>query len=146
MEPLTAEFNEKESKNFDPPTNPDEKMTFEKEKTCLSNLEQPPKPKRKCRGHKGKARERSIKEVIELVHNWRGLAEGSLKMDPKSKVIKKANKRKNPLSRALAAQKVGIPKKSLDDYLLLLRQAKKGGFDFKAHRSSMMGELRAFIR
>jgi hypothetical protein len=106
----------------------------------------PSKPKRKCKGHKGKARERSIKQVVQLVKNWRGLADGSLKMDAKSKVIKKANKRKTQLSRNQAASKIGIPKKSLDDCLLLLRQAKKGGFDFKAHQDCMMGVMRNFIR
>jgi hypothetical protein len=113
-------ISEKESSCFDLP-NHINKMAPENGPKYLPSSDESMKPKRKCKGHKGKARERSIKQVVELVKNWRGLSDGSLRMDPRSKVIKHSAKRKTPLSRSSAAQKIGIPKKSLDDYLLLLR-------------------------
>jgi hypothetical protein len=41
-----------------------------------------------------------------------------------------------------AAQRVGLSKKSLDDYLLQIRFAKRFGFDFEKHRSDPIGVLR----
>lgn len=45
-----------------------------------------------------------------------------------------------------AAKKVGISKKSLDDYLLQLRYGKKFGFDFNENKESKIGVLRAFVK
>ena len=45
-----------------------------------------------------------------------------------------------------AAQKVGVSKKSLDDYLLQLRFGKKYGFDFQAHKDDKVGVLRTFVK
>lgn len=45
-----------------------------------------------------------------------------------------------------AAKKVGISKKSLDDYLLQLRYGKKYGFDFNEHKEAKIGILRAFVK
>lgn len=45
-----------------------------------------------------------------------------------------------------AARKVGIAKKSLDDYLLQLRSAKRFGFNFKEHGDDRVGILRAYVR
>lgn len=45
-----------------------------------------------------------------------------------------------------AAKKVGISKKSLDDYLLQLRFGKKYKFDFTQHKKSKVGVLRAFVK
>ena len=45
-----------------------------------------------------------------------------------------------------AAQKLEISKKSLDDYLMQLRFAKKYGFDFAKHANSKIGVLRKFVR
>ena len=45
-----------------------------------------------------------------------------------------------------AAVKVGVSKKSLDDYILQLRQGKKYGFDFEKHRHEKIGVLRKFNR
>lgn len=45
-----------------------------------------------------------------------------------------------------AAHKVGISKKSLDDYLLQLRFGRKFGFNFNDHRDSKVGVLRAFVK
>ena len=45
-----------------------------------------------------------------------------------------------------AAQKVGVSKKSLDDYLLQLRFGKKYGFDFSKHKNDKVGKLRYFVK
>ena len=45
-----------------------------------------------------------------------------------------------------AAQKVGVSKKSLDDYLLQLRFGKKFGFDFQKHKDDKVGTLRSFVK
>ena len=41
-----------------------------------------------------------------------------------------------------AAAKVGVSKKSLDDYLLQLRFGKKYGFDFQKNKNEKVGVLR----
>ena len=45
-----------------------------------------------------------------------------------------------------AAQTVKISKKSLDDYLMQLRSAKKYGFDFEKHAKEKVGVIRSFVR
>lgn len=45
-----------------------------------------------------------------------------------------------------AASKVGVSKKSLDDYLLQLRFGKKFGFDFQKHKDDKVGVLRSFVK
>lgn len=45
-----------------------------------------------------------------------------------------------------AAKVIGISKKSLDDYYLVLRVGEILGFDFEPHLDSKMGDLRAYIR
>jgi hypothetical protein len=45
-----------------------------------------------------------------------------------------------------AAQKVGISKKSLDDYLLQIRYGRKFGFNFNEHKNEKVGVLRAFVK
>lgn len=45
-----------------------------------------------------------------------------------------------------AADKVNTPKKSLDDYLRVFKQARKGGFDFEANSSQKIGVIRGFVR
>ena len=45
-----------------------------------------------------------------------------------------------------AAQKVGISKKSLDDYLLQIRYGRKFGFDFEKNQDLKVGALRTFVR
>ena len=39
-----------------------------------------------------------------------------------------------------------ISKKSLDDYLMQLRSAKKFGFDFDRHNNDKVGVIRSFVR
>ena len=50
------------------------------------------------------------------------------------------------LSLEEAAEKVGINKRSLDDYLLQLRIGKRYGFDFTKNRNSKIGVLRQFVK
>lgn len=45
-----------------------------------------------------------------------------------------------------AAQAVGMSKKSLDDYLLQIRFARKFGFNFNEHKNEKIGILRAFTK
>ena len=45
-----------------------------------------------------------------------------------------------------AAEKVGVSKKSLDDYLLQLRFGKKFDFDFETNRNNKVGTLRTFVK
>ena len=45
-----------------------------------------------------------------------------------------------------AAQKVGVSKKSLDDYLLQLRFGKKFGFDFELNKDEKVGVLRLYVK
>ena len=45
-----------------------------------------------------------------------------------------------------AAQKIGLSKKSLDDYLLMMRYGRKFGFDFDANKDSKVGTLRTFVK
>ena len=50
------------------------------------------------------------------------------------------------LSLEEAAQRVKISKKSLDDYLMQLRSAKKYGFEFEKHTQDKVGIIRSFVR
>ncbi len=45
-----------------------------------------------------------------------------------------------------AAKKVGISKKSLDDYLFQIRFGNKYGFNFNEHYNDKVGVLRDFVR
>lgn len=45
-----------------------------------------------------------------------------------------------------AAAKVGVSKKSLDDYLLQLRFGKKYGFDFQKNKNEKVGVLRSYVK
>ena len=43
-----------------------------------------------------------------------------------------------------ASQKIGIPKKTLDDYLKQIREARKHGFDFNKNKDKSIADLRKF--
>lgn len=45
-----------------------------------------------------------------------------------------------------AANKVGLAKKTLDDYYYQLRQAEYYGFDFQHHKDDKIGVLRRFVK
>lgn len=45
-----------------------------------------------------------------------------------------------------AADKVGVSKKSLDDYLAQLRAGRQFGYDFNANKDKKVGVLRRFVK
>jgi len=45
-----------------------------------------------------------------------------------------------------AASRVGVSKKSLDDYLSQLRQGRQYGFDFNRDKREKVGKLRQFVK
>ena len=81
-------------------------------------------------------KERKISFVINKVLEWRKLYSGMI--DDNGQIIK--------YSLEEAAEKVGVSKKSLDDYMLQLRLGKKYGFDFQQNKDNKVGILRAFIK
>mmetsp|Transcript_20175 Transcript_20175/g.17343 ORF Transcript_20175/g.17343 Transcript_20175/m.17343 type:complete len:182 (-) Transcript_20175:31-576(-) len=81
--------------------------------------------------------ERTVKEVIELVNQWRSLHCGSF------------NKETNQIVRyslAEAAKILKVPRKSLDDYLLMMKHAKALGFKFESHLEDKFGALRTYVK
>jgi len=45
-----------------------------------------------------------------------------------------------------SATEIGIVKKTLDDYLLQIRNGKRYGFNFHKRRNEKIGELRSFVK
>ena len=45
-----------------------------------------------------------------------------------------------------AANKIGVIKKTLDDYLLQIRNGKRYGFNFHKRKNDKIGELRSFVK
>jgi len=78
--------------------------------------------------------ERTVEEVLELIKKWRAEAE------------KKRENGKKKISLADAAKEIGVPKKSLDDYMTIIRKAKEMGFDFCANLKKKFGTVRAFVK
>jgi len=84
-----------------------------------------------------RTKERKIGEILDKVLQWRRLYTGV--SDPATgQTIK--------MSLDEAAQRVGISKKSLDDYLLQIRFGKKYGFNFNDHFNERVGVLRTFVK
>lgn len=83
-----------------------------------------------------RAKERKIGSVVKKVYMWRRLYSGV--PNNKGKIIK--------FTLEEAANKVGISKKSLDDYLIQLRNGRSLGFDFNEHQNDKIGVLRSFIK
>lgn len=82
-----------------------------------------------------RTKERSISDIIEKVSLWRKLYNG---------VYRDGNLVRYSLEDAAA--KVGVSKKSLDDYLLQLRFGKKYGFDFQKNKNEKVGVLRSYVK
>ena len=68
-------------------------------------------------------RERTIEDIIKSVSIWRRLYNGIMKESEGTEVLIRYTLKD-------AARKVGIPKKSLDDYLLQIRTGLRYNFDF----------------
>ena len=83
-----------------------------------------------------RAKDRTIHDIIEKVSLWRKLYNGV--QDNEGNLLR--------YSLEDSAQKVGVSKKSLDDYLLQLRFGKKFGFDFQKHKDDKVGVLRSFVK
>ena len=77
---------------------------------------------------------------MEKVSQWRRLYKGIATKDGK-KVQESEG-----LTLEEAANKVGVSKKSLDDYLLQLRFGIKFKFDFKTNSHEKVGVLRNFVK
>jgi len=84
-----------------------------------------------------RTKERKIGQILDKVYTWRKFYSGFT--DPQTTQTIK-------MSLEDAAQKVGISKKSLDDYLLQIRFGKKYGFNFNDHYNDRVGVLRAFVK
>ena len=83
-----------------------------------------------------RAKERKIGYIIKTVYMWRKMYCGFI--DDKGQYVK--------LNLEEAADKVGISKKSLDDYLIQLRMGKMLGFNFNEHKNDKVGVLRTYIK
>jgi len=81
-------------------------------------------------------KERKISFVISKVLEWRKLYQGII--DDNGQIVR--------YSLEEAAEKVGVSKKSLDDYMLQLRLGSKYKFDFQKHKDDKVGVLRSFIK
>jgi len=98
-----------------------------------------------AQNQKSRFKERKINKVIEKVAIWRRLYTGY--HDEEGRLLN--------MTLEKAAEKVEISKKTLDDYLLQIRQAlapltkrsgKKYGFDFNNHLNDKIGILRDFVK
>lgn len=83
-----------------------------------------------------RTKERKIGFVIDKVRKWRKLYQGY--KSQKGEYVK--------LTLEQAASKVGVSKKSLDDYYLQLRYGNKYGFNFQEHREDKIGLLRKYVK
>ncbi len=83
-----------------------------------------------------RTKERDLSVIIWKVCRWRELFHGCY--DKNGKKIK--------LTLEEAAAVVGLPKKTLDDYLQELKKGKMAGFDFSAHRGEKIGVLRSAVK
>ena len=83
-----------------------------------------------------RAKERKIGSVVRKVYMWRRLYTGF--KDDQGRTIK--------MTLEEAAKKVGISKKSLDDYLIQLRNGRSLGFNFNEHQNDKIGVLRSFVK
>lgn len=82
-------------------------------------------------------KEKTISDILDKVALWRALYNGKIN-EKTGKFVR--------INHWIGAEKIGISKKSMDDYLLQIRQGKQLGFDFKAHKNSKIGVLRQFVK
>lgn len=85
-----------------------------------------------------RAKEKTICEAIELVRKWRLWYLGKAYDPNTGEYIKKSLEE--------GAKLAGCAKKSLDDYLLMIKHAKNYGFDFNANKDRGFGDLREFVK
>lgn len=104
----------------------------EKERDEPSEDEDNGKGKRQCR----RTKERRIGHIIEKVIEWRKYYSGTID----------ESRQHEKLSLDEAAKKVGISKKSLDDYLFQIRFGYRYKFNFNEYYNEKVGILRDFVR
>lgn len=78
-----------------------------------------------------RTKERKIEEVVKKVIQWRA-------------IYNTPDENGKTYSLDEAAVKVGMSKKSLDDYLIQIRNARRFGFNFNEHKNEKIGVLRDF--
>lgn len=83
-----------------------------------------------------KVRERTIREVVSAVAEWRQLYVGKLTTDGEI--------HRHTLDEA--AEIMGIPKKTLDDYFIQIQVGRLNNFDFVKHSDANIGSLRSFVQ
>lgn len=81
--------------------------------------------------------ERLVSDVLEIIEQWRTLYNGT--QDPQTG-------EHIQLSLHDAADRIGVPKKSLDDYQMIIKKAKTFDFDFNKHLDCKFGVVRSFVR
>ena len=87
--------------------------------------------------------EKTIQEVIEIVASWRALYNG-VAIAQEDQDGAGAHYKILRFDLSTAADLVGQSRKTLDDYLLQLRDAKEYNFPFQLHRHEKMGLLRQY--
>mmetsp|Transcript_23700 Transcript_23700/g.20586 ORF Transcript_23700/g.20586 Transcript_23700/m.20586 type:complete len:354 (+) Transcript_23700:294-1355(+) len=85
-------------------------------------------------------KDRSIGEVMELIKRWRSLYN---KND-----VQNSTRTNHAKSMTLqdAAVHIGVPKKTLDDYFLIIKKAQALNFDFNANQDQRFGIVRSFVK
>lgn len=87
---------------------------------------------------KSRHKERTIHEALKLVAEWRKIHKEGYTEQDSSEIIYPTLEE--------AAKRVGVVKKSLDDYFLMIKHAKLHGFDFEKNSNERFGVLRAFVK
>ena len=95
-----------------------------------------PKEDSKDKATKPKTKQRTLGYVIEMVKEWRRLYNGYF--DDNGEFTR--------MELDKGALKLGIPKKTLDDYLGLIRDGSKMDYDFNSHINESVSDLRNFIK
>lgn len=81
-------------------------------------------------------KERTIREVVAIVYEWRRFYVGRMMADGK---VEKYSVEE-------AARIIGVPKKTLDDYFFQIQIGRQNGFDFNKHSEANIGFLRSFVQ
>mmetsp|Transcript_8345 Transcript_8345/g.13959 ORF Transcript_8345/g.13959 Transcript_8345/m.13959 type:complete len:178 (-) Transcript_8345:67-600(-) len=89
-------------------------------------------------------RPRTVERVILLVSLLARLCKGVYLFDQKTSTLELAEHPKR-MTRAEAAPLIGVPKKTLDDYILFLRHAMLQNYDFAARKNDFYGSMRQFV-
>ena len=85
-------------------------------------------------------KERALRDIIPKVIEWCELYAGV------TEECEDGTQHLHEYSSKEAALKVGMAKRSLDDYIMKIRQARRLGYDFEANADEGFGQLRNFIK